>query len=360
MGSRAVRCRNSHLVSRDLPDFQRSSAELTGGILTVSIGSDAVAPVSFDDIGAYWDRRCPTPTAPDWISKADREAVADQCMRHVMGLRFAAAEGVFTVNPPEVEAKASKKLLQLKLAPGCGFDVPDTLVTNDPERLVRFWHEKGGRVVAKAYAGAGWRSEEGVHTFVTTMLPEPTEELFDPIRSAPYIYQEAIESRSYDVRLIYIDGEIFTCAIFASAPDVVDIRRDISRQTARHESIEAPPHIAAAVRRYCAALGLVYGAFDFIVDANGRWWFLECNSAGQFLWLEIAAPELTLLDAFCKMFLRHMGLEFDPERVVTMAEFNTSGAWKEEQEREAGAHKPNMLIGGYYAEDEEDLALLTR
>ena len=32
--------------------------------------------------------------------------------------------------------------------------------------------------------------------------------------------------------------------------------------------------------------GLVFGSFDFSVDKNNQWWFLEINPAEQFLWLE--------------------------------------------------------------------------
>ena len=32
--------------------------------------------------------------------------------------------------------------------------------------------------------------------------------------------------------------------------------------------------------------GLMFGAFDFIVDQNGDWIFLEINPNGQWLWLE--------------------------------------------------------------------------
>lgn len=34
--------------------------------------------------------------------------------------------------------------------------------------------------------------------------------------------------------------------------------------------------------------GLVYGAFDFAVDAVGTWWTLECNPAGQYGFIEDA------------------------------------------------------------------------
>jgi hypothetical protein len=32
---------------------------------------------------------------------------------------------------------------------------------------------------------------------------------------------------------------------------------------------------------------LAYGAFDFAEDADGTWWFLECNQSGQFGFVEV-------------------------------------------------------------------------
>jgi hypothetical protein len=46
--------------------------------------------------------------------------------------------------------------------------------------------------------------------------------------------------------------------------------------------------VAAGVVAYCAALGLGYGAFDFVIRSDGAWVFLECNPGGQYGWIEDA------------------------------------------------------------------------
>lgn len=38
--------------------------------------------------------------------------------------------------------------------------------------------------------------------------------------------------------------------------------------------------------RFLGRFGLKYGAFDFIEDDDGKISFLECNSNGQYRWLE--------------------------------------------------------------------------
>ena len=40
------------------------------------------------------------------------------------------------------------------------------------------------------------------------------------------------------------------------------------------------------MRAYLHAFGLTYGAFDFALAPDGRWWFLECNPAGQWAFVD--------------------------------------------------------------------------
>src|SRR5688500_18594932 len=44
-----------------------------------------------------------------------------------------------------------------------------------------------------------------------------------------------------------------------------------------HSLVDPPPDVAEGVHDYLAAFGLVYGAFDFGLDAAGRWHWYECN-----------------------------------------------------------------------------------
>lgn len=53
-----------------------------------------------------------------------------------------------------------------------------------------------------------------------------------------------------------------------------------------HEIIEPPPDIEEKCRAMLTELGIPWGAFDFIVDDSGKWWFLECNPNGQWLWIQ--------------------------------------------------------------------------
>jgi hypothetical protein len=63
--------------------------------------------------------------------------------------------------------------------------------------------------------------------------------------------------------------------------------------------IELPMPLASRLWRYLDLFGLRFGAFDLAEDAGGTSWFLECNPAGQWGWLEpLAGLDITgaLLD----------------------------------------------------------------
>lgn len=58
----------------------------------------------------------------------------------------------------------------------------------------------------------------------------------------------------------------------------------------RYEVMELPESVVAGLRQFMAELGLVYGAFDLVInsDKHGKdsVWLLECNPGGQYGFLE--------------------------------------------------------------------------
>jgi hypothetical protein len=59
-----------------------------------------------------------------------------------------------------------------------------------------------------------------------------------------------------------------------------------------------------------AKLGIVNGSFDFVEGEDGKLYFLEVNSGGQFLWVEQAVPETMLLSKFLSQLVSS-GRNFD-------------------------------------------------
>ena len=107
----------------------------------------------------------------------------------------------------------------------------------------------------------------------------------DIVRSTAHQFQDWVPDKKRDARVIMVGGRIFPFLIHAGSPaSRIDWRADYA--ALRYELTELPVIVENGVRGYMAALGLVYTAFDFAIDATDQWFFLEANTAGQYGFLE--------------------------------------------------------------------------
>lgn len=91
--------------------------------------------------------------------------------------------------------------------------------------------------------------------------------------------------KQHDTRVIAVGGQLFAFAIRAeSAASYIDFRADYP--ALKYEEIELPSAVTEGITGFMEISGLQYGAFDFVVDPEGSYTFLECNPGGQFGWLE--------------------------------------------------------------------------
>jgi hypothetical protein len=120
---------------------------------------------------------------------------------------------------------------------------------------------------------------EGVSSAVKVAEVSATD-IDDDVAGTAHLFQKRVPKVA-DVRATVIGADVFCVRIDS---DLLDWRTDYSKLT--YTPVEAPPGIRPALHRYMNRFRLVFGAFDFAVDHEGRWWFLECNPSGQWSWLE--------------------------------------------------------------------------
>jgi glutathione synthase/RimK-type ligase-like ATP-grasp enzyme len=94
--------------------------------------------------------------------------------------------------------------------------------------------------------------------------------------------------KSHECRVVFVGDDVFAVAIHAgSARSYVDWRSDY--EALRCELIDLPERVLAGLRGVMSDLGLVYGAFDLVIDPDHETvWFLEINPGGQYGFLETA------------------------------------------------------------------------
>lgn len=192
---------------------------------------------------------------------------------------------VLWVNHPARQADLFKPV-QLAVAQRCGLTVPETLVTNDPDAVHRFADRHPGGIIRKPL-GFGSIIEEGRRKALNTHLLSRAE-LTDMrgVEMTAHQFQPFI-AKSYEVRLTMVGDRMFAAGITAHSTKArIDFRSDYDALT--YKIVDVPCRVADGVKAFMAWFGLAFGAFDFVVDPNEKWWMLECNPAGQYGWIEDA------------------------------------------------------------------------
>ncbi|MEU6198795.1 ATP-grasp ribosomal peptide maturase [Streptomyces sp. NPDC047061] len=186
------------------------------------------------------------------------------------------------MNHPDAAGRARHKPWQLRLAQRSGLAVPATLITTFPQ-AAREFAERFPDLVVKPVSGA--HPQEPPRAVPTSRVAPDAD--FAAVAFGPTLLQRRVTKRA-DIRLTVVGERLLAARKPVSPdahPDDVDVRFAPSDSPWREA--EVPPRVAEAVRTYMKDAELAYGAFDFAEDADGIWWFLECNQSGQFGFVEM-------------------------------------------------------------------------
>lgn len=247
---------------------------------------DQIREVRLSEVRSVWYRRPTHFRLPDGLSRTEQRLAAGEARMGFGGV--VSALPVLFVNHPARDADCAYKPAQLAVARECGLRVPRTLVTNDPGRVREFAVSVGGPLVTKLL-GASAFTEQGVPKVVyTSKLTD--EDLADlrGVSTTAHLFQQWIGPKAFEARVTVVGRVLLSAAIYARSPEAaVDWRSDYD--SLEYQRVEPPEPVREGILAFMRRFGLNFGGFDFTIDQQGRWWFLECNSAAQFGWLEAAA-----------------------------------------------------------------------
>jgi glutathione synthase/RimK-type ligase-like ATP-grasp enzyme len=235
---------------------------------------------------AAWHRRLSIGRGiPDSLEPQVRTASLEESRRVVHGLL--ASLTCFVLDPMVRIRLAEMKELQLELARAVGLEIPRTLVTNDPAAVRSFWDECEGRVVTKMMASFAVREDGREKVVFTNPISAADLEALDGLRLCPMTFQERVE-KARELRVTVVGTRVFAAAIDSNALERsrTDWRREGLALVDRWQPCALRAEVEARLLALMDALGLNYGAADFIVTPEGRHVFLEVNPAGEFFWLE--------------------------------------------------------------------------
>jgi glutathione synthase/RimK-type ligase-like ATP-grasp enzyme len=189
--------------------------------------------------------------------------------------------------------RVSNKPLQIDIARQLGFEVPRTLITNDPSLAREFYEFCGGDVVYKTLScprvthndGQVGDQVDNIAAY-TTLVGTEDPNLWKSVELAPCLFQEHV-AKKVELRVTVVGHDVFAAEILSQSDPatLIDWRRgDIVNL--EHRIHYLPEAIADLCRLLLRALGLNFGAMDLILTPDSRYVFLEVNPNGQYGWIE--------------------------------------------------------------------------
>ncbi|GAA0853574.1 ATP-grasp ribosomal peptide maturase [Streptosporangium amethystogenes subsp. fukuiense] len=238
--------------------------------------------IALEEVGAVYYRR---PTS--YLSRfAHLPAVEQQFAaveaQHGLGGILHSLSGAVYVNHPAAIRRADYKPAQLQTATQLGLAIPCTLVTNDVEQARAFTEH--GPIIYKSFRGVP-PGPDGSRSAIWTQQVTP-EELDESVSVTAHLFQQEIP-KTADARVTVIGQQVFAYRI--TSPDGALDWRSGEWEQLTHEPIATPEPIRRALHAYLDQFGLMFGCFDFALNATGgrpeTWTFVECNPNGQWAWL---------------------------------------------------------------------------
>jgi ATP-grasp ribosomal peptide maturase len=272
-----------HLNTTGVPVVRLDPADLTEGVALsgeyvhgafrghLSAGGRLV---SINGLRSVWVRRPGTAATraaepSGWLTEESSQALYG--MLRSSGARW--------MNHPDASRQARHKPWQLRHAQRCGLPVPATLITTFPQ-AAREFSARYPDLVVKPVSGA--HPQDPPRAVPTSRVAPDTD--FSAVAFGPTLLQRRVAKRA-DIRLTVVGERMLAARKTTAEDDEVDVR--FASPASPWRPTDVPPRVAEAVRAYVRDAELAYGAFDFAEDADGTWWFLECNQSGQFGFVEV-------------------------------------------------------------------------
>jgi glutathione synthase/RimK-type ligase-like ATP-grasp enzyme len=197
---------------------------------------------------------------------------------------------------------------QLQRAARMGFRVPDSLITNVPDEVLRFRHDISGDMVFKSMSTAMLAAEVVTAEqritggLRTSIVDDAVMDGVDAVAQMACHFQQYIP-KLYELRVTVIGERVFAAKIHSQDDERTAVdSRDMSAPI-RYEATLLPAELERRCVDFVRSYDLTFGALDLIVTPSGEVVFLENNPAGQFLYIEQLIPEFKMIDAMAETLL---------------------------------------------------------
>ncbi len=279
MGYRAVRIDTDMYPSQLSVDFYRETDVGIRKIITVA-GED----IDASDVKGIWLRRIWSPKLPEDLDPAYSGYCANESSTHFNNYLATLDKTCWMDNPSAVH-KAQNKLYQMEEAVKEDILMPETLVSNNPERIKNFFNKVDGNMIAKMQTVLSVSMSGGGPEFRTSKIERSDLDSLDSVRYSPMIFQQEI-SKKAEYRVIFVDGKFYCGRIDNDtvASDSPDIK---SNKSVVWNNGTLPADLEAKICRMMKSMNLTFGAIDIVETIDGEFVYLEVNPVGEWGMLEM-------------------------------------------------------------------------
>jgi hypothetical protein len=272
---------------------------------------DGSHSINSDEISCVWERRpCePLATYDSFENEQISKTLLEEGESFLKFFRYS-LDNLPWIGDAVRERKAGSKILQKKIAKKVGLSIPPTLFTNTLLSVENF---RTKSIAVKPIAAHGLENDKQNSIYFYTLL-KSKEEIVNlgeiGIRNTMNFF-EAYTEKDFEIRSTFIIDEFFTAKI-ESQSCTTDTGKIDWRQGYDHgikfTKFNMSEEIEEKCKKFLDYFGLTFGCFDFIVDKLGNYHFLECNTNGQWMWLEEEAGiniSAKLAEYFCEIIDNH-------------------------------------------------------
>ncbi len=270
--------KRSHLsVDIALKDLQKSSLFHNHKVLVC------------EELDAIWYRR-PYNIADDFYNDTEIDfngiVPSDEVRTKIKNHHRYLKDFIFHSLPVKKLGSYSKtglnKLDTLLSANRCGLDIPDSIITNNRNKVVNFL-KKNNSIICKPIGEGVKHVPKDKDYWISnkTILIEDESKI--PNQFDVSLFQECLDKK-YELRIFYLDGNVYSACIFSQTNEKtkVDFRNYDFEKPNRIVPYNLETEIKKKLDDLMSILGLNTGSIDLVKTKNGRTVFLEVNPVGQY------------------------------------------------------------------------------
>lgn len=239
---------------------------------------------SFDGVNNFksvWFRRTKFPEITD-LKQEEKHYILteyDSLLKNI----FATINAKW-LSEPKFVYNAENKALQLKIAKKIGFNIPQTIITNEKEKIKEFYTTNNQDIIIKPLAHTRINYNNDVAFIFTNSVSQKIIDSIDEFDINPCIFQENVK-KDYEIRVTVIDNKVFASSVYSQSNE--NTKNDWRKEKLEFNSVDIPKDVSDKCIYLLQELNINFGAIDIIKTPKGEYVFLEINPNGQWAWIEM-------------------------------------------------------------------------